>query len=627
MIKTFLKILLIILCMSFQIAFADAMKVNDITFDSSDSVIFIATSGSGGNVQIKKASLANPNRIFIDIQNAVLTKKQSSYDFTNGKLSNLKISQFSNNPPIVRVVMTYTAQLHPENVKIMSIGGNIIIKLQNYKPSQDYLTPIYREVKSSAYDYFEKVRISEADVITPLAPIALNPAVPQSVKTNSGAVVTIQPKPQNIVPQKEPVRINPPLQESKLSSRYFVSNAFVKQGTLLVSGTGIVNLEKVFYLSNPSRVVFDMPNTVCTASLRNKVFKLSETETVKIGQLQPTKIRIVVTTQEPQKYRAIYSNDLQNILIARDDKLQGVKLFNNTSNILVANTHTSKEYRNTINTLSLDFSEPIVHSLKRTNNNLQLKLYNISVESLSGLTQKLRAGNIKNIVVDRIGPIGIEILIPIEDESTVDCLENLTATKLVLTVKNPVVVQTTKPHIPKKLIVIDPGHGGTDPGATRNNVQEKTLTLEIAELVENMLKAQGATVVMTRSNDTFVSLSDRVVLSNGKEPDLFVSIHINACEREDVHGIETHYFKDDSLDLAKNVHKSMISKLGEINRGIFKSRFYVIRHTTAPSVLLELGFISNERERELLQNKSRQKKIAESITEGIIDYLNNAGKK
>lgn len=614
MIRTILKTLIIFLFLCLQPVFA-AVKVNDITFDSSDSVIFVSTSGSGGNVQIKKGVLTNPNRMFIDINNAILTRKQGSFEFKNGKLSNLKISQFSTEPQIVRIVMTYTDKLHPENVKILSLGGNIIIKLQDYKPSQDYLTPIYREVKSSAYDYFEKVRISEAETLPVLTPIVLSPAEPQK---------GTQPA---IVPQNEPVRINPPLLESKLRSRFFVSNAFVKQGTLLIAGTGIVNLEKVFYLSNPSRVVFDIPNAVSAAKIRNQTFKLSENEYAKIGQFEPTKIRVVITTPEPQKYQAIYSNDLQNILLAREDKLQGIKLYANTSNVVSAKVQTKKEYRNDVDTLTIDFSEPIVHSLKRNDGVLELNLYNVNLTSIASFSQRIKAGNLKNTITDRLGTTGIRILIPIKHNTTIDCLENLQATKLVLTLKNPIQVQPAKRNLNKHTVVIDAGHGGSDPGAMRNNVLEKKITLEIAQLVEKNLQAQGATVYMTRKDDTFVSLSDRVTISNEKKPDLFVSIHINASENETVNGIETHYYKDDSLDFAKQIHKSIMSKIDEKNRGVIKSRFYVVRHTTAPSVLLELGFISNEQERELMQTKKRQEAFAEAITEGIINYLNNTGTK
>lgn len=626
MIKTFLKILLIFVCMSFQLVFANPMKVNDITFDSSDSVIFIGTSNTAnGEVQVKKGVLSNPDRIFLDIQNAVLTRKQGSFEIKNGKLSNVRISQFSNDPYVVRVVMTCTAKLHPQDVKVLSLGGNIIVKLENYKPTQDYLTPVYREEKTSAYDYFEKVRVSEEIFQPPMTQIVLMPAMPPSVKTPTTS--QLQPA----VPQNEPVRINQPLKESKLLSRFFVSNAYAKQNALLVAGTGIVNLEKVFYLSNPSRVVFDIPNSVSAAAVRNKTFALSPTETAKIGQFSATKTRIVITSPEAKKYQAIYSNDLQNILIARSDKLQGVKLYSNTSKVLTVTNKSTKEYKNNVNKLTFDFSEPIVHSIKRTDNALEFKLYNATTNSLNMIAEKVKSNGLTNATVKQNGTTGIEITIPIQESSTIDCLENLNATRLVLTVKNPVTQtqqqQTTQKHVDKKVVVIDPGHGGSDPGATRANDQEKKLTIDIAHRVVKKLKDHGAVVYITRDDDTFVSLADRVDFSNNKNPDLFVSIHINACEQESVHGVETHYYKDDSLDLAKYVHKSIMTSSTQPNRGVFKSRFYVIRHTTAPAILLELGFISNEAEREMLKDPHYQEKVAESITEGIINYLNNTGKK
>ncbi|MBQ2645665.1 N-acetylmuramoyl-L-alanine amidase, partial [bacterium] len=197
----------------------------------------------------------------------------------------------------------------------------------------------------------------------------------------------------------------------------------------------------------------------------------------------------------------------------------------------------------------------------------------------------------------------------------------------VLTIKNPIQNQSLTNNLNQKIIIIDPGHGGNDPGAMRNNVLEKDITLEIAKLVVRKLKQQGATVYMTRNDDTFVSLNDRVVFSNNKKPDIFVSVHINACENESVHGIETHYFKEDSLDFAKHVHKSIILRINDKDRGILKSRFYVIRNTDMPAILLELGFISNEEERKLMQTPEKQNAFADAITEGIINYFKNMGVK
>lgn len=614
MIKLLVKCILIIVFLCTQAVYASSVKVNDIVFDSSDSVIFISTSNTSENtVKIKKGFLQNPDRMYFDIENAVLTRQQGSFDFTYGKLSNLKISQFSVNPNTVRVVMTYTSKLKPEDVKIMTVGGSIIIKLQNFKQTQDFLAPVYREVRSDTYDYFEKVKVNESVIV--------NSQQPQSDTVNNEG---------QIAPKNEPVRINKPLYESKLRSRYFISNAYCKNGALLLAGTGIYNFEKPFYLppaagSTLHRIVFDIPNAVTSTKIRNKVFQLNSIDSVKIGQFEPTKVRIVITSQNPEKYLAICGNDLQNILIAREDRIAGLNLFPNTSSLVSANLVSKTETQKNIDKFTLSFSDPIVYSIKRRNSSVDLILYNVFADNIAALEKKFQCGHIENVEVKKISAIGVKITIPLAQKTTLDCLENLNATKLVFTVKNPqkmpsAVVQT-KSDFTGRIIVLDPGHGGYDPGAMKNNVMEKNMTISIAKLIEKNLKAQGATVIMTRNDDNFVSLEDRVILSNNKKPDIFVSVHINSSENTEAHGIETHYFKDDSLDLAKEIHKSMASEIEETDRGILKSRFYVIRHTNQPSVLLELGFISNDDERNLLLLPEQQEKFAKAITDGISNYF------
>ena len=612
--KTILKLFIIYFAFCFSAAYAD-IKINDITFDSSDSVIILSTAGNDSAPAIRKGVLQNPDRIFLDIDNAVLTRKQGNFDFKYGRLQNLKLSQFSTSPSVVRLVMTYNSKFNPADLKVFYIGGSIIIKIADYKPVQDYLTPIYREVKSSAYDYFEKLRVSEAGTIQQSEPVTYANSSNEMLSKLDKTIL-----PQEVV-LPEPVRVNPPLLESKLLSRFYVQSINVRQESLLMAGLGVVNLEKVMYLSNPDRVVFDIPNAVCAKEYRNREYKLNDTDTAKVGQFEPTKIRVVITTPNPSKYTAVYSNDLQNILIARDDKIPNIKLFSNTSNILSAKVTVNKEYRTSTDKIQLEFSDPIVFAVKRKQKALELRLYNATAYSISSLAKKLRSGSIKNILVDNIGNEGVLITIPISSETTVDCLENMSATKLVLSVKNPVTVISGKKNLAGKFIILDPGHGGSDPGAMRNSVQEKQMTIDIAKRIERKLKEQGATVFMTRYDDTFVSLNDRVVVTNEKKPDLFVSVHINASEKDEINGIETHYWKDDSLDFAKAVHKSIISKIDANNRGVIKSKFYVIRHTNVPAILLELGFISNTKEREEMLSDERQEKSAEAVCEGIINYF------
>ena len=103
--------------------------------------------------------------------------------------------------------------------------------------------------------------------------------------------------------------------------------------------------------------------------------------------------------------------------------------------------------------------------------------------------------------------------------------------------------------------------------------------------------------------------------------DNYVSNHINASFKSEIKGVETHYYTEKGLSVAKVIHKKLMENIDAEDRGLFKSKFYVINHTEAPAVLLELGFISNEQERNSLISEKRQQESAQAIAEGIINYL------
>jgi N-acetylmuramoyl-L-alanine amidase len=171
-------------------------------------------------------------------------------------------------------------------------------------------------------------------------------------------------------------------------------------------------------------------------------------------------------------------------------------------------------------------------------------------------------------------------------------------------------------------IVLDAGHGGSDPGAQREMIQEKILTLDIVEKLYKELLASGARVTLTRSDDTFVSVQDRVRLSLDAHPDIFLSVHINSLEYNTaIHGIETYYRTGQSLPLAECVHDALVTKLSVPDRGVRNARFYVINHTPIPSVLAEVGFISNPEERSNLAAADYQDKIAGALKDGLVAYL------
>jgi N-acetylmuramoyl-L-alanine amidase len=169
-------------------------------------------------------------------------------------------------------------------------------------------------------------------------------------------------------------------------------------------------------------------------------------------------------------------------------------------------------------------------------------------------------------------------------------------------------------------IVLDPGHGGYDPGGIpRQRYSEKKVTLEIAKRVEARLKAAGHNVIMTRDSDEFVELADRVDTSNTTSSRaVFVSIHCNSAPNSSAHGIETYHYSARSSRLAQAIHTRLVAATGEEDRGVRRARFYVLRNNRRVAVLAELGFLTNAREgANLARNSQYQQRVADAVAAGI----------
>lgn len=178
-----------------------------------------------------------------------------------------------------------------------------------------------------------------------------------------------------------------------------------------------------------------------------------------------------------------------------------------------------------------------------------------------------------------------------------------------------------------KIICLDPAHGGKDPGAVNGTKHEAIAALAIARKVEAVLESKGYEVVYTRTKDKYLTLAERCAISNNKGANAFVSIHLNASTNRNAHGIETwHYYKvgDKTKKLANNIQNALIKSTSATNRGVKTTEtLYVLKHTIAPAVLVECGFISNNNESELLFNEDYQDKIAHAIVTGIENTFTN----
>lgn len=188
------------------------------------------------------------------------------------------------------------------------------------------------------------------------------------------------------------------------------------------------------------------------------------------------------------------------------------------------------------------------------------------------------------------------------------------------------------------IIMVDPGHGGRDSGTYYGKIYEKDINLEISKVLEEELTKNGAIVYMTRTRDIDLSsiydsakkrgdLYRRLLKIKESKSDLYISIHINWYQNTSMKGAEVLYnsINENNEKLAKSIMKEFKTDLGS-TRTIKTTDLYMYRNTTTPGVLVECGYLSNPTERTLLQQEDYQKKLAKSITNGIINYLKKKGK-
>lgn len=199
----------------------------------------------------------------------------------------------------------------------------------------------------------------------------------------------------------------------------------------------------------------------------------------------------------------------------------------------------------------------------------------------------------------------------------------------------PTPTPTPEAHLKgEKIIVIDAGHGGSDPGAVYSHVgteyREKVINLAVAKKVKALLQAQGIRVEMTRSGDTYPTLTERAAFANKLGAAMFVSIHSNSFDsNNDTNGIEVYYAKTNNSDrygltskkLATDVYKNLIKNTSATQRGVKTEQHAVTRLSEMPAILVELGFITNQEEAQKLSSDEYQNLLADAIADAIISNM------
>jgi N-acetylmuramoyl-L-alanine amidase len=175
-------------------------------------------------------------------------------------------------------------------------------------------------------------------------------------------------------------------------------------------------------------------------------------------------------------------------------------------------------------------------------------------------------------------------------------------------------------------VVVDAGHGGKDSGAYRRyGPPEKVVTLDVARRLEAKLRESQLKTVMTRKDDTFIPLDERVAIENRQKNAIFVSIHFNDSRRRGIHGYETYYHSGNAQDLANRIQAKLMTIPHSANRGIHTANFRVLRYAQYPAVLVECGFLSNRFEGGQARDTEYRELLADRIAEAIVEQRYGSG--
>jgi N-acetylmuramoyl-L-alanine amidase len=205
---------------------------------------------------------------------------------------------------------------------------------------------------------------------------------------------------------------------------------------------------------------------------------------------------------------------------------------------------------------------------------------------------------------------------------------------------------------PFAVVVLDPGHGGQDSGATCGGVLEKDLTLDVARRIDRLLNSEGIATLMTRVGDTYVSLADRAAFANRVRKCIFVSIHFNEDNKPVASGVETYYAghqitagsflaswlpflwrplsdspNPESQNLAGFIQEALVARTRSADRGTQARQFFVIANVTSPAVLIEGGFLTNKEDISKLASEDYRDQIAAAVADGILRYRDAASQR
>ncbi len=398
---------------------------------------------------------------------------------------------------------------------------------------------------------------------------------------------------------------------------------------------------------NPDRLIVDLQNTAVVKELHKSSLPMNRfgVKQVRIAQFQnnPAIARLVfdLDSNDPNSkvaWKSQYIAATNTLLLTPANLAQTpvtpslpIPVSSNPINTSKPASIQKLSFSNT-GQLIIEANQPVNYqtSLDRVSGTFNLRVANANISPTLQRPTLLATSPIERIRLSQVGN-AVEIGIKTSPSWQVREIQRQNNQQINLQVASNSPSNNPSESLPAPnrqglgVIVVDPGHGGPDVGATRNGVYEKDITLEISKYLGAILQQMGYAVVYTRTSDIDLDLEPRVQIAENSKADVFVSVHVNSLDvnASSVSGVETYHARGSALgqELASYVHSQIIASTGAIDRNIRGAGFYVIAKTSMPAILVETGYITNPAESSNLTSPNYQRRMAEAIAKGIDQFL------
>ncbi|MBK1986891.1 N-acetylmuramoyl-L-alanine amidase [Sphaerospermopsis aphanizomenoides BCCUSP55] len=594
-----------------------AAQLESWRFDKNQNRLEINTTGA---VQPQAQLIFNPTRLVIDLPNTKFGRSQLTQPI-GGAIRSIRVGQFE--PTTARLVVELTPgyTLDPQQIKFVAISPNRWT-VQLPKPETEALPSATRDNSDNTYSLATIETQAKPEFSTAPTILARTTQIQKLQTTGDGFFIrTSGGNPQ--------VKVNRSLDRSTI----FVDIAGATLSPLLSQKNLTINEHGV------SRIEFNQSSTRPTSvRLTLRVDRNSPDWQVTVSDvgglvLLPTK-GVVRLPQSINPSRPTLTTE-NTIINNSPATIESVELAGNDTQLLIkadrnlsaqgAWDRSSGLFRITIPNAKL------APRVQGPTFNANSPLLRVRLQPQAPNTVVIFVQPAAGVRIGELNPVGNQIvalqlqryaqirppisLPPLPSPNNVELPDPNTRTPQ----------PRRRPVVPKGklLVVIDPGHGGKDPGAIGiGGLEEKDIILPIGRRIAEILQQNGVQAILTRDSDYFVSLPGRVQMAERANADVFVSIHANSAGagRPEVSGLETYYY-DNGLTLARIVHNRILQSINVNDRRVRKARFYVLRKSSMPSILVETGYVTGREDAAKLRTSAYQNQMAEAIAQGILQYL------